>query len=156
MVGGIAVMASIVRLYALWIYTVMDDVPHDALYARLNFAKSLPLLTTDQILFLSQIEVNVAIILASAPALRPLFKKVFPSSYIQPSTPYGVNSLGTDGHRPSAPNRQVELHSYPRQEMPNKHKPTKRCSTRSTSQENMLEDQGSGIAKRTDVQIDIE
>ena len=32
MVGGIAVIASIVRLYALWIYTVTNDVSYDAIY----------------------------------------------------------------------------------------------------------------------------
>jgi hypothetical protein len=38
------------------------------------------MLTCGQILLLSQIEVNVAIISASAPALRPFFKKTFQSS----------------------------------------------------------------------------
>ena len=32
LVGGIAVLASIVRLYALWVYTVTDDVSYDAIY----------------------------------------------------------------------------------------------------------------------------
>ncbi|KAF2713068.1 hypothetical protein K504DRAFT_334252, partial [Pleomassaria siparia CBS 279.74] len=64
MVGGIAVIASIIRLYALWVYTVTTDVSYDAIY----------------ILLLSQIEVNMAIISASAPALQPLFNKVFLSA----------------------------------------------------------------------------
>ncbi|KAF2437920.1 hypothetical protein P171DRAFT_319636, partial [Karstenula rhodostoma CBS 690.94] len=61
LVGGIAVLASIVRLYALYVYTYTQDVAYDAIF----------------ILLLSQIEVNVAIISASAPALRPFFKKAF-------------------------------------------------------------------------------
>ncbi|KAL5385527.1 hypothetical protein DPSP01_004640 [Paraphaeosphaeria sporulosa] len=61
LVGGIAVLASIVRIYALYTYTYTKDVAYDAIF----------------ILLLSQIEVNVAIISASAPALRPLFKKTF-------------------------------------------------------------------------------
>ncbi|KAE9992261.1 hypothetical protein EG327_009639 [Venturia inaequalis] len=76
--GGIAVLASIVRLYALWLYSVSQDVFFDAIY----------------ILLLSQIEVNMAIISASAPTLLPLFKSAFPSSpssYNQPGTPYGVD-----------------------------------------------------------------
>ncbi|KAF1934829.1 hypothetical protein EJ02DRAFT_471618 [Clathrospora elynae] len=50
MVGAIAVIASIVHLYALWV------------------------------LLLSQIEINIAIISASAPALRPLFSLAFTGS----------------------------------------------------------------------------
>ena len=32
MVGGIAVIASIIRLYALWVYTVTKDVAYDAIF----------------------------------------------------------------------------------------------------------------------------
>jgi hypothetical protein len=32
MVGGIAVIASIVRLYALWVYTTTKDVAYDAIF----------------------------------------------------------------------------------------------------------------------------
>jgi hypothetical protein len=64
MVGGVAVIASIFRLYALWVYAVTDDPPYDDIF----------------ILLLSQIEINAAIISASAPALRPLLNKAFTSS----------------------------------------------------------------------------
>jgi len=57
-VGGIAVVASIVRVYALWLYNVTRDISYDSIF----------------ILLLSQIEVNVAIISASVPALRPLLR----------------------------------------------------------------------------------
>ncbi|KAF2175163.1 hypothetical protein K469DRAFT_457304, partial [Zopfia rhizophila CBS 207.26] len=64
MVGSIAVIASIVRLYALYIYTVTKDVAYDAI----------------MILLWSQIEANIAIISASVPAIRPLFCKTFANS----------------------------------------------------------------------------
>lgn len=34
MVGGIAVIASIIRLYALYVYTTTKDVAYDAIYVR--------------------------------------------------------------------------------------------------------------------------
>jgi hypothetical protein len=36
MVGGIAVIASIVRLYALWVYTTTKDVAYDAIFVSLK------------------------------------------------------------------------------------------------------------------------
>jgi hypothetical protein len=54
MVGGVAVIASIVRLYALWVYAVTDDPPYDDIF----------------ILLLSQIETNAAIISAYAPGCQ--------------------------------------------------------------------------------------
>ncbi|KAL2836199.1 hypothetical protein BJY01DRAFT_258755 [Aspergillus pseudoustus] len=62
--GTFASAASIARLNALYKYTVTEDVSYDAL----------------QILLWSQIEVNVAIISASAPSLRPLFHRIFKGS----------------------------------------------------------------------------
>lgn len=157
LVGGIAVLASIIRLYALWDYTVSDDVSYDAIYVRAASVVSLSSLTTVQILLLSQIEVNVAIISASAPTLRPLFKNTFPSSsYSQSCTPYGANEVTTNGQRQSAPHRQVELSSHFQHEIPNKGKPPKRRLTSSTSEEFILGAQGSGIIKTTDMQIDVE
>ena len=35
MVGGVAVIASIVRLYALWVYAVTDDPPYDDIFILL-------------------------------------------------------------------------------------------------------------------------
>ncbi|KAH7076061.1 hypothetical protein FB567DRAFT_608664 [Paraphoma chrysanthemicola] len=69
MIGGVAVLASIIRLYALWVYTTTKDVAYDAIF----------------ILLLSQIEVNIAIISASAPALRPLIDKTFKSHSQSPT-----------------------------------------------------------------------
>ncbi|KAI4638505.1 hypothetical protein J4E93_010060 [Alternaria ventricosa] len=76
MVGGVAVIASIVRLYALYVYAVTDDPPYDDVF----------------ILLLSQIEVNAAIISASAPALRPLLTKAFASSSHNSSGQYPVKT----------------------------------------------------------------
>ncbi|KAE9969132.1 hypothetical protein EG328_007054 [Venturia inaequalis] len=139
--GGIAVLASIVRLYALWLYSVSQDVFFDAIY----------------ILLLSQIEVNMAIISASAPTLLPLFKSAFPSSpssYNQPGTPYGVGEMSIDGHGSSAPNQHVELPSYHHHTgMENKFKPTKRCLTYTSSEEFII---GDSITKNTDMQVDVE
>jgi hypothetical protein len=36
MVGGVAVLASIVRLYALWVYTTTKDVAYDAIFVGIN------------------------------------------------------------------------------------------------------------------------
>lgn len=36
MVGGVAVIASIVRLYALWVYTTTKDVAYDAIFVSLH------------------------------------------------------------------------------------------------------------------------
>lgn len=57
-------LASISRIWALWLYQNTKDVSYDAIF----------------ILLFSNIEVNLAIITASAPALRPMFKGVFLSS----------------------------------------------------------------------------
>jgi hypothetical protein len=37
MVGGVAVIASIVRLYALWVYTTTKDVSYDAIFVSTPF-----------------------------------------------------------------------------------------------------------------------
>ncbi|KAJ5762104.1 uncharacterized protein N7511_005486 [Penicillium nucicola] len=62
--GTFASAASIVRLSALYKYMITKDVSYDAI----------------QILLWTQIEVNIAIISASAPSLRPLFNSVFRGS----------------------------------------------------------------------------
>lgn len=64
MTGTLASAASIARLNALYKYIVSSDVPYDAI----------------RILLWSQIEVNVAIVSASSPSLRPLLHRVFKSS----------------------------------------------------------------------------
>ncbi|KAF3922448.1 hypothetical protein AA313_de0206702 [Arthrobotrys entomopaga] len=65
-VGSFAVIASISRIWALWLYQNTKDVSYDAIF----------------ILLFSNIEINLAIITACAPALWPLSKEVFkPSMY---------------------------------------------------------------------------
>ncbi|KAJ0415562.1 hypothetical protein BJY00DRAFT_317734 [Aspergillus carlsbadensis] len=88
--GTFASAASIARLNALYKYTVTEDVSYDAV----------------QILLWSQIEVNVAIISASAPSLRPLFHRIFKGSSYgrqRPPTPpyagYGTYGNGESNFR---------------------------------------------------------
>lgn len=59
-VGSIACLASIIRIYALYLWSSDPDVPYQG--AR--------------ILLWSQIEINTALISSSIPALKPLFKSV--------------------------------------------------------------------------------
>ncbi|KAF2147298.1 uncharacterized protein K452DRAFT_314489 [Aplosporella prunicola CBS 121167] len=100
--GTVAVIASIVRLNALYIYTVTKDVSFDAIY----------------ILLWSQIEVNVAIITASAPSLRPMFRETFKSSHgsSRPRLHSGSQSAGymfsRSRTRRSGGDGVIELHSY--------------------------------------------
>lgn len=75
-VGSMAVVASIVRIYALSVWSTRgSDVP----YVGAN------------ILVWSQIEINVAIISASIPALKPLFKRTFGGSTARGSNRYYYN-----------------------------------------------------------------
>src|SRR5690606_23068453 len=60
-----AVIASIVRITALYTYQHSKDIPYDGIW----------------LLTWSQIEINVAIITACAPALKPLMKRTFGSSF---------------------------------------------------------------------------
>ncbi|KAE8318329.1 hypothetical protein BDV41DRAFT_591041 [Aspergillus transmontanensis] len=87
--GAFASVALIVRLNGLYKYNITKDVSYDAI----------------QILFWSQIEVNVAIISASALSLRPLFANVFKSlSYVRyygglSNNVYGVYSTRSNHRR---------------------------------------------------------
>ncbi|KAI9374214.1 hypothetical protein BJX61DRAFT_551718 [Aspergillus egyptiacus] len=76
--GAFASAASIARLNALYKYTVTEDVSYDAVL----------------ILLWSKIEVNVAIISASAPSLRPLFSRIFKSSSYGRGRPSGTPYVG--------------------------------------------------------------
>ncbi|KAF3165567.1 hypothetical protein TWF106_006195 [Orbilia oligospora] len=78
-IGFIAVLASVSRIWALWLYQNTKDVSYDAIF----------------ILLFSNIEINLAIITASAPPLRPLFKGVFKSSSYGHS--YGYPTRSNDG-----------------------------------------------------------
>ncbi|KAG0635769.1 hypothetical protein HOY80DRAFT_910196 [Tuber brumale] len=57
-IGSIAVIASIVRINALYLFQTSKDIPYDGIF----------------ILIWSQVEINVAITSASAPAILPLVK----------------------------------------------------------------------------------
>jgi hypothetical protein len=157
MVGGIAVIASIVRLYALWVYAVTKDPPYDDVFVsfpRPNVAYIHLMLK--EILVLSQIEVNAAIISASAPALRPLFKKGFSSSsYNQPSAypaAYGTgggqgsNLFSRSGRNRS--NAPMELYSFGG----NKRESKLVGGTRGTSEESILG--ADGITKTVETTIE--
>lgn len=112
-----------------------------------------------QILLLSQIEVNVAIISASAPALRPLFNKTFLSSSYNQSNRYGTGYGGSgpasnlfSGHR-SRPNGQIELHSFSKTEPVIDNKSIGGDISRNTSEEYIL--QGEGITKTVETRVDV-
>lgn len=44
LVGGVAVIASIVRLYALWVYAVTDDPPYDDVFVSSKSAENMNIL----------------------------------------------------------------------------------------------------------------
>ncbi|KAF7674219.1 hypothetical protein GT037_007985 [Alternaria burnsii] len=145
MIGGLAVIASIVRIYALWLYNVTEDISYDSIF----------------ILLLSQIEVNVAIISASAPAIRPLLRNT-PLSFSQPEA-YGSGYLRTIGSESASNNQnsrsrtrsngQIELLTYGGRGTPVKHKAL--CGGRgNTSEESILID--GGITKTMETRIDFE
>ncbi|KAH6844333.1 hypothetical protein B0T12DRAFT_488035 [Alternaria alternata] len=145
MIGGLAVIASIVRIYALWLYNVTKDISYDSIF----------------ILLLSQIEVNVAIISASAPAIRPLLRNT-PLSFSQPEA-YGSGYLRTIGSQSASNNRnsrsrtrsngQIELLTYGGRSTPVKHKGL--CGGRgNTSEESILID--GRITKTMETRIDFE
>lgn len=134
--GTVAVIASIARLIALYIFTISGDIMYNAIF----------------ILLWSQIEVNVAIISASAPALRPIFNKVFQtSSYNQPGAYGGSHSAGNAFSRSQRVkgNGHIELYS-------SNGDGSNAVAIRggSTSEELILEDDG--ITKTVETRIEIE
>jgi hypothetical protein len=141
MVGGVAVIASIVRLYALWVYAVTDDPPYDDIF----------------ILLLSQIEINAAIISASAPALRPLLNKSFTSSshdcsdpgYPASYAPGGQNSKMFSRTTRTRSNGQIELYTF---NGGNRTIKVAVGGTRNTSEESILGVEG--ITKTVDMTIE--
>ncbi|KAL4904223.1 hypothetical protein BDW74DRAFT_168622 [Aspergillus multicolor] len=95
--GTFASAAPIARLNALYKYTVTDDVSYDAIL----------------ILLWSQIEVNIAIISASAPSLRPLFNRIFkgsshgrPRPSNSPYPGYGTYGQGESNYRRTLTHRK--------------------------------------------------
>ncbi|KNG49849.1 50s ribosomal protein l36e [Stemphylium lycopersici] len=158
MVGGVAVIASIIRLYALYIYAVTDDPPYDDIFASLPAYKTQSYsqsLTAKQILLLSQIEVNAAIISASAPALRPLLKKAFASSSQSRSSNYPLSRSNGDIHSSKYFSRTGRYLPHGQSELLSFAGASKRISrpvgscTRNTSEESILG--ADGITKTVDV-----
>lgn len=161
MVGGLAVVASIVRLYALWLYNITKDISYDSIFVSdcdLPPASRSSLITP-QILLLSQIEVNVAIISASVPTIRPLFRNTF-LSFSQPdtygSTYFGHGTIGSgriDTHNSRngiRSSRQFELLYFS-----GRNPLTRQDEGRSnTSEESILK--GVGITKTTETTVDFE
>ncbi|KAK6529355.1 hypothetical protein TWF281_008532 [Arthrobotrys megalospora] len=81
-VGVVAVAGSVARLWSLWKYQHTVDVSYDAIF----------------ILLFSHIEINLAIMCACAPALKPLFK-----SFATPfGSKVGESSVKTTGLTSSA------------------------------------------------------
>ncbi|KAF3222545.1 hypothetical protein TWF192_001573 [Orbilia oligospora] len=76
-VGVVAVAGSVARLWSLWKYQHTVDVSYDAIF----------------ILLFSHIEINLAIMCACAPALKPLFKSL--------ATPFS-SKVGDSGAKSSA------------------------------------------------------
>ncbi|KAF1980067.1 hypothetical protein BU23DRAFT_585902 [Bimuria novae-zelandiae CBS 107.79] len=144
LVGAIAVLASIVRLYALYVYTTTKDVAYDAIFT----------------LLLSQIEFNVAIISASAPALCPLFNKTFMSSSYNMSNQYAAgygSGVGSKVRSRAKEDGRIELYTYDVKKeigMGTKHMRGGMSAGSNTSEESILRaGGGDGIRKATDVSL---
>lgn len=159
MAGGIAVIASIVRLYAIWVYTTTKDVAYDAIFVS---KVEIPLKTSCsrpiQILLLSQIEVNIAIISASAPALRPLLSKTFMSISYNESTKnltgYGsARSSNIFASHRTRSSGQIELHPFSENHHV-KQKPIQLGGTHNQSEERILV--GEGITKTIETRVHFE
>ncbi|KAK6542031.1 hypothetical protein TWF694_007802 [Orbilia ellipsospora] len=83
-VGGVAVTGSVARLWSLWKYQNTVDVSYDAIF----------------ILLFSHIEINLAMMCACAPALKPFFK-----SFATPfSSKVGDSHTKSSGPVPSSSN----------------------------------------------------
>ncbi|OAL02418.1 hypothetical protein IQ06DRAFT_291821 [Phaeosphaeriaceae sp. SRC1lsM3a] len=146
MVGGLAVIASIVRMYALYLYNTTKDISYDAIF----------------ILLLSQVEVNIAIVSASAPTLRPLLKNtaLALSQSDKYGDRYGSGHRNTIGSTPTTKNRsrnrasaQFELYSFGGRSGMTKQKG--HVGGRSnTSEESILKDDV--ITKTTETTVDFE
>ncbi|PGH23625.1 hypothetical protein AJ80_02231 [Polytolypa hystricis UAMH7299] len=73
-VGSLAVLASAVRVYALTLWSAVDaDIPYQGA----------------NILIWSQVEINIAIISASIPSLKPLLRRTFPTTTVAHTYAYG-------------------------------------------------------------------
>ncbi|KAJ4291959.1 hypothetical protein N0V90_009857 [Kalmusia sp. IMI 367209] len=142
LIGGIAVVASIVRLYALYVYITTKDIAYDAIF------------------------VNVAIISASAPALRPLFKKIFMSTSCNRSSQYGAgygSGSGSNFRSRAKSNRQIELSSYDgKKDSTSTTRTGTKHTTRASDASNTSEElilggtPRDGITETTEMRVDVE
>ncbi|CCX15248.1 Similar to hypothetical protein [Tuber melanosporum Mel28]; acc. no. XP_002841286 [Pyronema omphalodes CBS 100304] len=157
-VGSLAIIASIVRINALYKYMEAamtgGDIPYVAAY----------------ILIWSQVEVNMAISSASGPSLKPLVKSVLggtsfnKSSYYlrggssrskPQSTPNGHRIYGNDRSamgRSTDEERDVPLGNY----KGHVRSTAIHSSSANTSQENIINSSMGGIMRTTDVKVDVE
>jgi hypothetical protein len=105
LVGGVAAVSSVVRLYALYLYNTSKDIPYDTIFVRnrLDISKYYSL-TIAKILLLSQIEIKLGIISASAPSIQSLFHKTSPSR----SKASGSDHVDTIGSAPSRSRRHTD------------------------------------------------
>ncbi|RYN46750.1 hypothetical protein AA0118_g12417 [Alternaria tenuissima] len=140
MVGCVAALASILRLYALYNYTVTEDAGYDGIF----------------ILLLSQIEANVAMMSACAPAYRPLFVKLFSSSSSAPSNQITegyptFNSGGGMYARKKTTRDEIELFSILSTGKRTSRSHLSPCGARNSSEENILGD--GRIRKTTEISV---
>jgi hypothetical protein len=133
-VGSIAVAASIVRINALYIFQHSKDIPYDGIY----------------ILIWSQVEINSAIISASAPSIRPLVKSLAKGSTTGRST-YSGNCGGS--HSTQYTKNRIPLQSF--SGTGKDAKITTNVSGReiNESEENIVT--GAGIFRTTDVRVEV-
>ena len=113
-------------------------------------------LTPSQILLLSQIEANVAMMSACAPAYRPLFVKLFSSSSSAPSNQITegyptFNSGGGMYARKKTTRDEIELFSILSTGKRTSRSHLSPCGARNSSEENILGD--GGIRKTTEISV---
>ncbi|KAI5803489.1 hypothetical protein DFH27DRAFT_50513 [Peziza echinospora] len=154
-VGSISVIASIVRINALYIWHHSMDKAYDGAW----------------ILLWSQVEVNAAIISSSAPALKPLLKGlVSGSEFFTSRYGRGTNGYSNGGSKVSKVSQGVALRSYGIDKSNHTHSGTsthmtteiRGKGTLNESEENIISDKmtaaemNGGIYTTTDVTIDVE
>jgi hypothetical protein len=113
-------------------------------------------LTPSQILLLSQIEANVAMMSACAPAYRPLFVKLFSSSSSAPSNQLteGYPTFTSGGAmytRKKTTRDEIELFSILSTGKRTSRSHLSPCGARNSSEENILGD--GGIRKTTEISV---
>ncbi|KAF2492346.1 hypothetical protein BU16DRAFT_110965 [Lophium mytilinum] len=96
-IGFIAVVASTIRVYALHVWATGTDTPYNAAY----------------ILVWSQIEINAAIVSASIPSLKPLFRHTFGGTTRNTTANYYSGRSGGSKPIGSATSAAVALKSLP-------------------------------------------